>query len=156
TPSTNSAVAPSQLMLIQFTLGANYSNVTISASLTTFTSGESGTAFLTNQVGPGTTLVNQLATTNFTFALAQNFTTLTKVPLFSGLTLKAGTYNLVFSSAFSDTGISRNPSATYATAAGTSVRMYFSNPPNINTAYSPASTFTQFNQTLFFTVTGVP
>jgi hypothetical protein len=158
TPNTGSGIDPSQFMVLQFTLGSNYNNVAISAALASFASGDSGTAFLTNQIGPGTTVANQLATTNFNFALVSDLTTLVDVPLFSGLTLNAGTYDVVLTgpSPINDL-ISRNQSATYTTAAGASVATGFANTGNIDTTYSPASTFTLEGDTglpLFFTVTG--
>lgn len=96
TATSSSSVTANQYNLVQFTLGSAYSNVSIAASLTTFTAGRTGTAFLTTQVGPGTTPANQLASTAFTFNVTSNLTTVSYVNLFSGLNLGAGNYFVVF------------------------------------------------------------
>jgi hypothetical protein len=67
--ATNNAstVNNTQFNLVRFTLGSSFTNVQIAASLVSLSQGLSGTAFLMNQVGPGTTVANQLASTAFNF-----------------------------------------------------------------------------------------
>ena len=145
TSNNASFITASQYNLVQFTLGSSLTNVSVAAGLVTTTAGRTGTAFLTTQVGPGTTPANQLASTAFNFAVVPTLSTPTSlVNLFSGLTLGPGTYFVVFSSAntVNDTGISVGTGVTYATAPGASVgNEQFSAGANINPAYPPASTF---------------
>jgi len=60
-------------------------NVRISVDLAG-DSGATGEAFLTTQIGPGTTTANQIATASFSFPAIDSFTT-----VLSGLNLSAGT-----------------------------------------------------------------
>src|SRR5438874_8505894 len=73
-----------------WTQTGRYTNVTITARLTSFgRTDQTGRAYLTTALGPGTTVSSQIAFTSFTFPL-----TLSEVTLFSGLTLEPGTYYL--------------------------------------------------------------
>ena len=161
TPNNASFVSATQYNLLQFTLGSSYTNVSIAASLVSTAAGRTGTAYLMNQVGPGTTVANQLASNAFTFAQVANLSTsLSYVNLFSGLNLGSGTYFVVFSATntTTDTGISVNTAATYTTAPGVSVGAeQFSAGANLNPAYPPASTFVNSGTgNRFFTVDGTP
>lgn len=151
TANNASFINAGQYNLVRFTLTSSFSNVSIDASLVSTVAGRTGTAFLTTQVGAGTTIANQLASTAFTFAVVPNISTnVSFVNLFSGLTLGPGTYNVVFSSTTpapatgGDAGISTGTgtTVTYATAPGVSVGIpQFSAGTNINPAYPPASIF---------------
>ena len=161
TPSNASFITANQYNAVQFTLGSSWTDVSIAASLTTTTAGRTGTAFLTTQIGPGTTIAQQLASTAFTFALVPDLsTTLSYVNLFSGLSLGPGNYFVVFSSTntVNDSGISVNLAATYTTAPGVSVGVeQFASGAGLNPAFPPASTFnpaTSGNR--FFRVDGTP
>jgi hypothetical protein len=67
-----------------------YSDVRVSARLGSFgASGQTGRAYLTTMIGPGTSVVNEVASTNFTFPLQSS-----EVSLFQGLHLAAGSYYL--------------------------------------------------------------
>lgn len=153
-----SSVFSGQFSLVRFTLGNFYSNVSIAASLTSTAAGRTGTAFLTNQVGPGTTPANQLASTGFTFAQVPNAATVSYVNLFSGLSLAPGEYFVVFSSTniAANQGITLGSGVTYATAPGVSVGVpQISFGANVNFAYPPASTFGNSGAgNRFFTVDG--
>jgi len=158
TANNASFIGLAQYNLVQFTLGSSYTNVAIAASLTSTLLGQTGSAFLMNQVGPGTTIANQIATTPFTFAQVASLSTVVSyVDLFSGLSLAPGTYYVVFSSTTAmPSAITLGTGVTYTTAAGTSVGIpEFSNGSALNPAYPPASTwFNNGNGNRFFTVNG--
>lgn len=111
-----------------------------------------------DQVGPGTTPLNQIAATPFTFAIVPNFTTVSYVNLFSGLSLGAGTYYVVFSSTNPnfDSGITLGSGVSYATAPGVSVGIpQFTANANLNPAHPPASAWVDSSLGhRFFTVDG--
>ena len=155
-PNAGSEISNTEVMAVRFTLGAAYNNVAISASLSSFATGETGTSYLTNSLGAGTTVANQVGSANFSYTTVANFTTLVNVPLFSGLSLGAGTYNVVFTTVGNGHSnfVSRLAGGTYTTAPGTTASAFFTNSPS---GYAPASTFSALNyQELFFTVTGDP
>lgn len=67
-----------------------FTNVAVSAELSSFgVPGQTGRAYLTRRIGPGTTVSDEVASTQFTFPLD-----LTYVLLFRNLTLPPGTYYL--------------------------------------------------------------
>jgi hypothetical protein len=110
-----------------------------------------GFAYLTNQIGPGTTAANEIASGAFSFPAAS-----TETLLFSGLTLPAGTYYLTLTVTNSGSGGwfgTNTPTAT--TAAG--VTLF----PDYDTftpaAYPPATSFfTPTSTNLIFRVTAIP
>jgi hypothetical protein len=157
-PSSATVTRPAFFFEIPITIGAGYTNVAVSASLVAGgVAGDVGTAFLTTQVGPGTTAADQVATGTFNFADAASFNTLVNVPVFSGLTVNAGTYYLVLVGVDVYDGISVNPSSTYTTAPGSSVgTLTYTSGTDVNSLYAPASTFSSANTlgTPFLTVTG--
>src|SRR5712692_2522479 len=63
-PAANNPIGifPDQSIAVSFTIGTSYSGVTISADLI---GSFSGTAYLTDQIGPGTTAANQIASASF-------------------------------------------------------------------------------------------
>ncbi len=89
-------IFPTQALALSFTIGQAYSDVTISANLI---GSFEGTAYLTTQIGPSTTLANQIASNSFTSA-GGFFGTLQSV--MPNLTLQPGTYFLVLSTASSN------------------------------------------------------
>jgi hypothetical protein len=160
TANNASVVNFNQYNLVRFTLGGSYTNVTIRASLVSLSAGINGNAFLTNQVGAGTTVANELANTSFFFAQVPNLSTdVVFVSLFSGLSLGPGTYYVVFASSnpAADSAISLGTAVTYTTAPGTTVGIpQFAAGASIN-AYAPASTFGNSGLgNRFFTVDGTP
>jgi hypothetical protein len=92
-PLSNSQVAASS-----WTSPRTYTGVTIAALLTSGV-GQQGTAYLTTQIGPGTTTASEIARDNVSFP-----SSVSPVTLFSNLTLLAGTYYLVLSSPISQSG----------------------------------------------------
>jgi hypothetical protein len=88
---------------VSWTQTGSYTDVTISAFLSSATDGAlgTGTIYLTDQIGPGTTVANQIAETTVS-GLA--FPQLTATSLFSGLDLGPGTYYLITASNFSGGG----------------------------------------------------
>lgn len=141
---------------ISWTETGSYTNVAISAFLSTTSSNGNdgtGTVYLTNMIGPGTTSANQIAETTVS-GLGRQPNTATD--LFSGLSLGPGTYYLITASnlgggglgwegfigntANMDTGVTINPDEFHEGAEAT---------------YPPASTFFTNGDTSFdFQVTG--
>lgn len=159
--NNNSFIRAGQYNLVRFTLGGSYSNVAIAASLISTVQGQTGTAFLMNQVGPGTTVANQLAAGAFNFVFNADLQTVSYVSLFSGLTLGPGTYYVVMASNSANTvaqGITVGTGVTYSTAPGTTVGVpQFTSGANLNAIYPPASIWTNSaTGNRFFTVTGDP
>jgi len=157
-PTSAAAIEPSSLVVQSFTLADTWTNVSISASLTTFSSG-TGTVYLTNQSGAGTTVANQIGTTGFTFTPVATLTSAVSVSLFSGLTLSPGTYYLTFATAepCCNQGLSVNPAMTYTTAGGVSVGAPQTINSGLNALFPPASSGTLSPAPFgnrFFTVTG--
>ncbi|HUI56483.1 MAG TPA: hypothetical protein VLY04_16020 [Bryobacteraceae bacterium] len=85
------AFGESNLNYVSWTQTSGFSNVSIAADLFVTTGTVAATAYLTTQVGAGTTVAQQVATTNFSISN----TTAALTTLFTGLTLNAGTYYLV-------------------------------------------------------------
>src|SRR5271156_811648 len=78
---------------ISWTQTGSYTDVTISAFLSSLGGSDgTGTVYLTDQIGPGTTVANQIAETTVS-GLA--FGPATATTVFSGLDLGPGTYYLV-------------------------------------------------------------
>lgn len=91
------SIGTNQSQAVGFTLGQNYDNVTISA----FISGpadQTYDAYLTTSLGPGTTNADEVAFANLSFP---GIAPATYTPVFSGLSLAAGTYYLTL---FNPTG----------------------------------------------------
>jgi hypothetical protein len=133
TPGTLSNITNTQYNAIEFILNDALDNAAIEAILTSGTLGRTGTAFLTTQIGFGTTVTDVIASANFTFATTNSV----YVPLFSGLSLEADTYYLVFSTDGDGGGIPFG--ATYTLDSIASVgSMFFSDSSNID-PFAPAS-----------------
>jgi PEP-CTERM motif-containing protein len=130
-----------------------YSNVTITFLLNGgVTFNGTGTAYLMNQIGPGTTAANEVATP---FAITAPVATSSFITLFSGLNLGPGTYFLLVDGANASTpvGASGTGSPTYTEDSGVgSVHEVIVS--GTEAAFAPASTFSTSTNALFFTVTG--
>ena len=110
---------------------------------------EPGLAFLTTQIGPGTTTANQVASAPFTFPAQSS-----EVILFTGLTLAPGTYYLTLAdngNSFGDWFETNNPTLT--TAAGVTLNPDLLAFP-VDATYPPASNFLLGGTNLLFGVTG--
>jgi PEP-CTERM motif len=140
-----------------WSLTGTYTNVTITAEIDPGSgSGQSGTAFLMTQIGPGTTVADQIATATFT-ASGSSFTAQLNT-LFTGLTLGPGNYYLVLSSPVGLGWEDAMAGATTTTAPDVSLlslNSTFPNPPDA--LYAPASDFSSpLGNNPEFTVTGTP
>lgn len=162
--NNRSNITASQYNAVSFTFNADFTDVAIEASLTSSdgSAGGGGTAYLTNQLGAGTTAANIIAQTDFTFATVGTFTDISFVSLFSGLSLDAGTYFVMFGAPFNPStaggGITLGTAVTYTTDPDVTVGdMLFASSANIDAGFAPASTFsTSGLGNRVFRVTGVP
>ena len=159
-PSSNASnITLTQANAIGFSLAADYVDVMIEASLVSASAGNTGTAYLTTAIGPGTTAGDVVASTTFEFAQVANLSfDVSFVELFDGLSLSAGSYFLVFGAPLSGDGsISLNPSASYALDPNASVDgMFFSGGANLDNSFVPGSTFASSGLgNRFFRVEGV-
>ena len=140
-PTGAAAAGQQQILSAGFTLGQNYAGVSISAEIGGITT-QSVTAYLTTQIGPGTTVANEIAST--TIGLPGPGPVLT--PIFTGLNLAAGSYYLTLFHP-TDTGGSwyHSSAATVGTAPGSSHDFdgyYITNYPGVALpAYAPSATF---------------
>jgi hypothetical protein len=134
-----------QISMEGWTDSSPESNVSIQAVVGEFGAGSSITAYLMNQVGPGTTTGNQIATTTFT--PGSSFETDT---LFSGLFLPAGSYYLVLTGnatnnqgwGFVNSGTDPiTTAATVSSPVAGVVNVIPGNSHGTPDAYAPASTF---------------
>lgn len=155
--SGSPAGAIGDLQYVSWTQSSTFTNVSVSATLVnanpvvvTVPPPATGTAYLMNQVGPGTTSANEVTSP---FSLSVPSTTLSSISLFSGLTLNSGTYFLVISPNDLYLAWGYDGSAVTTTAGGvTANRDGFRNgPPAL---YPPATGFSQKGQQLLFSVTG--
>jgi hypothetical protein len=141
---------------IQFTLPVGYDNVTIFGAYWDFYgSGDYLTAWLTTQIGPGTTVADERATTTLDPGAA--YTSLTTV--LSGLTLPAGTYNFVVTGTqYLDDEYSGGNSYTTVEAPGVSFQDFVTDGsmPGYYYAYPAASTFSSDSRNWNFQITGDP
>lgn len=141
TATTGSVISSTQYNAVEFTLSANYINVDIDASLTA-AAGGSGTAYLTTAVGPGTTGADLVASTPFDFAVAPGIE-VGWVDLFSGLSLPADTYYLVWGAPFvpDNTSGSVEIGGGYVLDPNASVGSMFFTTTARDEAFPPASTW---------------
>jgi sugar lactone lactonase YvrE len=139
---------------IQFSLSQEFNNVSIGAPLLGASSNSVANFYLTTQVGPGTTSADAIAT-NTGVALAYgshySFTT-----IFSGLDLKAGTYNLVCGGASGSPTLGyAYPLPPYSVYASPNVSYSYSSTLS-GATYAPASTLSPSTVAFNFQVTGDP
>ena len=142
---------------VSWTQTGSYSNVSISAFLSNSgaTGTGSGTVYLTDSIGAGTTAtINEIAHTTVSgIARAPS----TAVGLFSGLTLGPGTYYLITASNLGGNGLAWNAynSFTQTTAPGVVINPEETGPVGlVEAAYPPASVFNPGQEGLEFQVTG--
>jgi len=143
-----------------------YSDVRVSARLGSGGGiGQTGRAYLTTQIGPGTSVANEVASTNFKFPLQGS-----EVTLFQGINLAAGSYYLSIigdSSTWGscwlkgipldDRGIPVDGTNFVIAAADVSFLGTFGAAGGITSSYYPASpTFPDSSIPPEFSVTGTP
>jgi PEP-CTERM motif len=138
---------------ISWTQTGSYTDVTISAFLSSYGGiNGTGTIYLTDQIGPGTTVANQIAETTVS-GLA--FGPATATTLFSGLDLGPGTYYLISASNLGGGGVGWNIYDGNAAIPGISGT---NNPDEFGfgeAGYPPASSFESVGtHELDFSVTG--
>jgi hypothetical protein len=147
--------------VISWTQTTTFANVTITVPPEDITagapiSGVEGTAYLMNQIGPGTTVANQIAGPVSIMGLTNTFSTRT---LFSGLTLLPGTYFVVLvRTTTSSMAVQGSSTPTVTPGSGVADRgdgVTFS-----LAAFPPAWSFNpnplQLPTNIFITVTGDP
>jgi hypothetical protein len=149
--TAGSNIFASQFNAVGFSLSSAATNVAISAQLVA-AGQNTGTAFLTTQIGSGTTLANEIARSTFNFVNGD-------VQLFSGLLLGPGDYWLVLASTNGSNvgdGIAVGSDVTYQLAPGVTVlEEKFARNSNVFSSYAPASTWTNATSgNRIFSVTG--
>ena len=141
---------------ISWTAPGSYTDVAISAFLSSASANNNGTGtvYLTNRIGPGTTTANQIAVTTLS-GIA--FEPSTATNLFSGLSLGPGTYYLITARNLGPGGLG------WEAFFGNSATMdpgVIINPEELSlseASYPPASNFFTAGDTAFnFDVTGNP
>lgn len=143
-------IFPTQSVALSFTVNQSYSNVSISPELVGLFS---GTAFLTTQIGAGTTAADEIASGSF--ASTGGF-----VPVLQNLSIDAGTYFLVLSTT------QLTPPQGWATAlspvtvsdngASSPFGLYVHS--GVDNAYAPSDNFFLYTVegTPRFVITGLP
>ncbi len=150
-----SSVYAQQYSVVSWTQADAWSNVAISASLVSSVQGIAGQAYLMTQVGSGTTLAHQLAVADFTFAWVPDYSTLSYVDLFAGLSLGAGSYYIVFASADMSARAGIGVGTGFATGPGVVVAPVEFSEHQIPPDYAPAADFgSSGGVNAFFRVTG--
>jgi hypothetical protein len=136
-----------------------YTNVSISANLTSGSSTASGTDtfFLTTQIGPGTTTANEISRNTLTVPAGPQ----SVISIFSGLTLSPGNYFLVLGGPFTPAIFwSTSDSPTITTGAGVTFDGTGVASPNCGVCpYVPATTFdtsSQFHYLFEVSGTAIP
>lgn len=151
-PGQTTIVARTQADVGSFFSSVNYaswtqtgafSGVTIKANLFSAGGTASGTAFLTTQIGPGTTTGQQIATT----AITLSNTTPAPFTLFSGLTLGPGTYYVTIQNLSS---LDWQCCGTVTTTTAPGVTANNDAQFSVLNPFAPASTFFNKGQNLIF------
>jgi hypothetical protein len=145
----------------QWTMSTSFTNINVSVmvgNLTTSGTQTQGEAWITNQIGPGTTNSNVFAYDVFAIPPMPTQTSYSSVNIFNGLTLGPGTYYLILTSNDGSSGWATSTSKVVATGSGvTAGNEWFAPAQNINQAFEPASTFIDFGAgNKLFTITGDP
>lgn len=161
------AIMGNQYLMMSWTASQAYADVVISAPLYTISQDHNGiVAYLTNQIGPGTTAAsNEIASINMNIPVNETATyPIADVTLFSGLSLEPGTYYLTLAAPVLDgiyRGWENGSSSSIMTAPGVTVAekafWVWSMPCNgiLDPSYAPASTFgDEYGLPLAFSVTG--
>jgi hypothetical protein len=139
---------------VGFSLDQAYANVTIQAAIGASATFPAGQAYLTRAIGPTATLSDELQNQVVNYPIA-NLANIPLMTIFSGLSLDAGDYFLVF----------ETPQATATNSAGWGLGNAVTTANGINflgsfgrvppAAYAPSSSFGQMTDTHFrFRVTG--
>jgi len=135
-----------QVIAVGWTDSSAENDVVIDTTVGGGVAGSSVTAYLMNQIGPGTTSANQLASITFVPTLTPE-----NIDLFN-VNLAAGAYYVVFSAnstgaglGFANSGSNLKEGATVSSAYEDLVNVIPGNSHGTLNAYAPASTF--FNQT---------
>jgi hypothetical protein len=143
--------------IIEWNQTIGYTGVTITMPLVDNTptplSGVEGTVYLTNQLGPGTTTANQIASKQISGLSG----TVGTVTLFTGLTLPPGNYYLMLVPTNTNPMSSSPQGASgvnITTTTGTSVTALGAGVPSTVAVFPPDSTVTLSTGNIFFTVTG--
>jgi hypothetical protein len=154
-PYTIGGSGPDQVLVSGWTQTGSYTNVSISAELSNG-GGAPISVYLTNQIGPGTTVANQIASTSISPASVDETDT-----LFTGLSLGAGTYYLVLGAPGEFANWYGTDLATVTTDIGVTgnVDAFADKPSNTpDDAFPPASAFDTSSldngENLLFAVTG--
>ncbi len=149
-------LGPNDVFCISWSTSDAFSNVSITARMTSFSGMPgSGIAYLTTQIGPGTTVLDQVASAPFIVSAP----IASDVLLFSGLSLTAGTYYLTLSSPESTTAWLGASNPPMTTAPGVSYNGQFGQRHTPVDPYPPASGFmptdvAQGYSSLLFVVSG--
>jgi hypothetical protein len=156
TPYFVGGSAADEMLVGSWTETGSYTNVSISAVLSDQFDGNPNTtltAYLTDQIGPGTTAANLIASTSIAPTTYDETDT-----LFTGLSLGAGSYYLVLAAPGDFAGWWGTNSATITTDIGvTDAGDYHADHPNgsPDDTFPPASTFiADASDTFLYTVTG--
>jgi hypothetical protein len=138
---------------ISWTQTGSYKDVTISAFLSSLGGNNgTGTVYLTDQIGPGTTVADQIAETAVSGLASVPATATT---LFTGLDLGPGTYYLITARNLGGGGLGWNDYDGAAAIPGISGTNNFDEFANGEAAYPPASSFFSVGTNeLDFAVTG--
>ncbi len=132
------AVSFQQFLSVSWSQTIAYDNASISAKLTALTQGGDGTAYLTTQIGSGTTVANEIARTAFTFPPDGS----PSLTLFSGLSLSPGNYFLILATTAGPGYWYGTPSPTITLGQGvTAGSEYFTLSSGNDAAYPPDSSF---------------
>ena len=130
---------------VSFTTTSAFTNVSISAPVRALGTGlGSANIFLMNQIGPGTTVANQIAMTTIT-GVSSSFSLLN---FFSGLSLSAGTYYLLIDNSTSPSAVAFAVNTTNVETLGGGVT------PAAFATDKPRARFTVADLRYRFTVTG--
>ncbi len=154
-------------LAVGFSLSTEHTNVDIIATLAAFDPGGNWnlTAYLTTQIGPGTTAANEIASSSSVITLAGSQVTapytFSPQTIFSGLSLGPGNYYLLLSGTFSTTNawwVSSASSGLTTTGSGAATvlapYLYGAGAPD---PYLPAGNFTSGSGAAFgfwFSISG--
>jgi hypothetical protein len=154
-------LASFQDLVASWTATTSYSDVSIDVNLLGTPGTYSGTAYLTETIGPGTTLSDQIVEEPFTANLT-SFPFQSSISLFQGLTLGPGTFYLTLSSGADPNAgfawITATHDQSIATGPGVTRNEDLTSFGNSQASFAPASVFSPLPfdgpSPLSFSVTG--